>query len=81
MISNRCQGLMTREEPCNWGGGKWSTWSTAFRCISCGELIDQVILTNRRRKAAQINHFQKQPRIGGRVAGIRPTESSAGEFS
>ena len=81
MICKRCQGLMAQEEPCDWGGKKGSASSAAFRCISCGEFIDQVILTNRRRKAVRINHFTKQPRFGSRVVGIRPIETSAGEFS
>ncbi len=51
MICTRCRGLMTREELRDWGGGKGNDWSSAFRCIPCGDIIDPVILKNRARGA------------------------------
>ncbi len=79
MICKRCQGLMTQEELRDWGGGKGSDWSSAFRCIPCGDIIDLVILINRKRGARQPNLRKKQARFGARVTRIRPTKPCAVE--
>jgi hypothetical protein len=54
MICHRCQGLMTKEELRDWGGGRGNDWSPVFRCISCGDIIDRVILTNRERRGGAV---------------------------
>lgn len=49
MICRRCRGLMTPERLSDWDGGKGNDRLVVFRCISCGDIIDPVILTNRER--------------------------------
>jgi hypothetical protein len=77
MMCSRCQGLMTEEELRDWGGTNGYDRSSAFRCISCGEISDPVILQNRRRGSGQTNGRKDRPRVGARVTRIRPTTPSA----
>ncbi len=44
----------------DWAGGKGYDGSEAFQCLSCGETIDLVILSNRIRTAAQRVDGRKQ---------------------
>lgn len=49
MICHRCHGLMCPLELRDWAGGKVQDLSDALRCISCGEIVDQLIINNRTR--------------------------------
>ncbi|MBX3324648.1 MAG: hypothetical protein U0223_15055 [Nitrospira sp.] len=53
MNCSRCQGLLCRSEVRDEAGGLVTEGAPAFRCILCGELIDLVILMNRKRTAAE----------------------------
>lgn len=79
MICRRCRGLMTPEELRDWGGGKGSDWSSAFRCIPCGDIIDSVILHNRSRGAEPTILRKKQARFDVRVISIRAGKACAAE--
>ncbi len=52
----RCQGLMMREQfedlRDDTGQMKFHGW----HCLSCGEILDQVIVTNRRQQPKPIRH-------------------------
>jgi hypothetical protein len=60
MICQRCHGLMTQEELRDWGGAGGNDWSSAFRCIPCGDIIDPVILHNRARGAGSTTLHNKR---------------------
>ena len=79
MICTRCQGLMTHEELFDWGGGKGSDLSVAFRCISCGDIVDPVIMHNRARRTGPATPRKKQARFDVRVISIRARKSCAAE--
>lgn len=81
MICHRCQGFMVAEALHDQGEGKEYDSSSAFRCISCGEIIDPVILENRRCNRGQTNRRRGRPRLGAPLTGIRSTASSAVAFS
>ncbi|MBS0168368.1 MAG: hypothetical protein JSR29_19970 [Nitrospira sp.] len=53
MNCSRCQGLLCRSEVRDEAGGLVTEGTPVFRCILCGELIDLVILMNRKRTAAE----------------------------
>jgi hypothetical protein len=44
----RCRGLMYRIELRDWGGSKGQDGCDALQCIACGDIIDPVIVKNRR---------------------------------
>jgi len=44
----RCRGLMYRIQLRDWGGGLGQDSCDALQCIACGDIIGQVIATNRR---------------------------------
>lgn len=45
----RCQGLMCPAELRDWEGSSTQDCFHALRCILCGEIVDLLILSNRRR--------------------------------
>ena len=77
MICRRCRGLMTHEELRDWGGGKGNDWSSAFRCISCGDIIDPVILHNRTGGAEPTTPRKKPARCDARVISMGPIKLCA----
>jgi hypothetical protein len=79
MICRRCRRLMTQEELRGWGGGKGNDWSSAFRCIPCGDIIDPVILHNRFRRAEPTILRKKQARFDVRVISVRARKGCAAE--
>ena len=44
----RCRGLMYRIQLRDWGGGLGQDRCDALQCIACGNIIDPVIVRNRR---------------------------------
>lgn len=49
MWCRRCQGLMVQDRWTDLPREAERTAGPIYRCLSCGEVIDPVILTNRRR--------------------------------
>jgi hypothetical protein len=47
MTCDRCQGLMCPVFLHDWGSGKGHDNCRAFRCLLCGEIVDDLILQNR----------------------------------
>lgn len=45
----RCHGLMYRILLRDWGGSRGQDGCDALQCIACGDIIDPVIMRNRRR--------------------------------
>ena len=63
MICHRCQGLMCPCDLRDWAGGKGEGFWGALRCITCGEIVDQVILSNRTRaRERKSGLHEKRPR-------------------
>lgn len=59
LVSNHCLDLES-----SWG----DRWCRTLRCVQCGELIDPVILHNRRRSIARLGRVQEgaaQPQAHG----------------
>jgi hypothetical protein len=48
MRCNRCQGLMVFDRFLDVCGEMGRLWFRGWRCLSCGEIVDPVILSNRR---------------------------------
>ncbi|NJN70466.1 MAG: hypothetical protein HC801_09465 [Nitrospira sp.] len=48
MHCSRCNGLMVIEQGFDATFGSWHTNVALRRCVQCGEVIDPVILQNRR---------------------------------
>lgn len=44
----RCRGLMYRIQLRDWGGSRGQDGCDALQCIACGDVIDPVIMKNRR---------------------------------
>lgn len=44
----RCHGLMYRIQLRDWGGSRGQDGCDALQCITCGDIIDPVIVKNRR---------------------------------
>jgi len=68
MICSRCHGLMVEEELRDWGGGRGSDCSDAWHCLVCGEIVDSVIRSNRRKV--------KEGRLAGRMRQARHNAQS-----
>lgn len=44
---SRCGGLMVQDHFIDMASDNGGLWVTSWRCISCGEVLDQTILKNR----------------------------------
>lgn len=49
MTCERCHGLMVSERICDLRGMSSDLCADGYRCVLCGNLVDAVILENRRR--------------------------------
>jgi len=49
----RCNGLMVREQICDLQG-RSSLCVDGYRCLLCGDMVDALILENRRRSIASV---------------------------
>lgn len=47
MNCSRCQGLMVREHFLDFEGTYGHTWSSGYRCMNCGNVVDPVIEQHR----------------------------------
>jgi len=54
MNCTRCQGLMVQERLWDLGGMSSSLRAQGYRCTICGDIVDTVILQNRRRSQAAV---------------------------
>ena len=63
----RCGGLMVVEHYIDLQDDTGQIGLTALRCMSCGEVIDPVILENRFRPAPNLIYGTKQRKYGQRV--------------
>lgn len=52
MTCERCNGLMVREQICDLEGRNSSLCVDGYRCLLCGDLVDALILANRKRSTA-----------------------------
>ncbi|THJ21057.1 MAG: hypothetical protein CAF44_010185 [Nitrospira sp. CG24D] len=57
MTCERCNGLMVREQICDLQGRSNSLCVDGYRCLLCGDLVDALILENRRRTTASAELF------------------------
>ena len=62
MNCSRCSGLMHAEELRDWHGGMGANWFRALRCLVCGEIVDPVILQNRRNAVSNRHPLSVPPR-------------------
>ncbi len=53
MQCTRCQGFMVPHDCYNLLDGGHPTHIQAWRCVMCGDLVDPIILANRRRLASR----------------------------
>ncbi len=49
MTCDRCNGLMVEEQICDLQGRSSSLLVDGYRCLLCGDLVDALILENRKR--------------------------------
>ncbi|MCS6316364.1 MAG: hypothetical protein H8K05_01000 [Nitrospira sp.] len=52
MTCDRCNGLMVSEQICDLQGCSSSLCVDCYRCLLCGDLVDALILENRRRSVS-----------------------------
>lgn len=64
MTCHRCHGLMVLEEICDFHEIGEALCFDGYRCLQCGEIVDAVILDNRRRIAVPAGETaRKKPRL------------------
>ena len=65
MTCLRCGGAMNHEEFCNDAEGSVPWGYTGWRCLYCGDVIDPLILQNRRRPMRRAkpprSSYQRRP--------------------
>lgn len=66
-ISVRCGGLMVQEYYLDLQDDTGQIGITGFRCTSCGEVVDPVILRNRLNQTSDLLHGAKQRKYAQRV--------------
>ena len=73
MRCHRCQGFMDPVDLLDWASGSGQDRSRAWRCVACGEIIDEAILSNRE-TLRQTHHTSSQlgARRGRRYARVYP---------
>ena len=55
MTCERCNGLMVREQICDLQGTNGELCAGGHRCLLCGNVVDAMILENRRRSTASFD--------------------------
>lgn len=60
----RCCGLLYRIQLRDWGGSRGQDGCDALQCIACGDIIDPLIVINRRRssRAAMVHRKTREGR-------------------
>ena len=54
MRCGRCDGLMVLDRFLDVYGDAGHLWCRGWRCLSCGEIVDPVILVNRQRPLPRV---------------------------
>jgi hypothetical protein len=55
MTCERCDGLMVSERIHDFHGMSSDLCTNGYRCLICGNLVDEMILENRRRSVADLD--------------------------
>lgn len=63
MWCRRCQGLMVWDRFFDPDEEGWSMAFSGWRCVSCGEIVDPVILANRAKPPAPRKRRPRHPRL------------------
>lgn len=61
MHCSRCRGYMTLHHMFDYKG--IAIWVTAYRCVICGNIEDEIILKNRMRSAAMIQNHKRRHKV------------------
>ena len=61
MRCSRCQGMMQLERFCDQYDETGQLCFMGWRCLSCGDVVDPVIVMNRRQKA-ELRPLRNRPR-------------------
>ncbi len=68
----RCQGLMCPIELRDWTGSRGQDASRALRCLLCGDIVDEIIVSNRSKSEGGCSDGRKgRPRHVDRVTMIQ----------
>lgn len=73
MRCTRCNGLMVVEDCLDIKGGPGELWIKAFRCVSCGNLVDPLIHRHHAGFRAEVLPFRKRFRRAPRPPVARLT--------
>jgi hypothetical protein len=69
MTCERCDGLMVSEQICDLQGMNSDLCVNGYRCILCGNVVDSMILENRRRSIDAVGSIASiSPRMPRLVA-------------
>lgn len=67
MICERCDGLMVGEQICDLQGTNSDLCANGYRCLLCGNVVDETILENRRRSTEALEsltvYSPRMPRL------------------
>lgn len=66
MRCERCDGLMVVQRYGDMFDDSGRTYFEAWRCISCGEVVDPVIRDNRRKRPAGLLHGNRKLKMAGK---------------
>ena len=61
MQCDRCEGLMVVEDCLDIKGNRNEFWIKAFRCIACGNILDQTISQHHVHGPAEILELKRKP--------------------
>lgn len=63
MSCRRCQGLMVFDRFLDVHGDTGHLWFRGWRCVACGNIVDPVILINRRRPPPRVRSMRIHRRV------------------
>jgi len=63
MHCQRCQSLMVFDRFLDVYGDTGHLWFRGWRCVACGDIVDPVILVNRRRPAPRVRSMRLHRRV------------------
>ena len=78
MNCSRCSGLMHAEEFRDWHSGMGMDQFRALRCLVCGEIVDPVIVQNRRNA---VNGKARPIEVARQTLGVAPCGQGAAPFA
>lgn len=68
MTCGRCDGLMVDERICDWEATEGDRCTDGHRCLLCGDIVDAVIIGNRRLTTDPRGPGASRPRLPGPVS-------------